>query len=138
MTPFGAELRRLRAATGLSLKDHAARIGVTSAYLSALEHGHRGVPTDEMLQRILGELQVNQDDELLLRDLLRHSRPKMTIDTAGLDPMATEITNRLGQSIAKMNTKDMKQLLWFLRGLDDAYAPSVTTGAYDSRSRNVE
>ena len=41
MTPFGEKMRSLRAERGLQLKDMAAGLGVSSAYLSALEHGRR-------------------------------------------------------------------------------------------------
>jgi transcriptional regulator with XRE-family HTH domain len=41
MTPFGARLRALRADRGLTLKDLAEGLQVSTAYLSALEHGKR-------------------------------------------------------------------------------------------------
>ena len=44
MTPFGWRLRELRRGQGKRLKDMAASLGVSAAYLSALEHGHRGRP----------------------------------------------------------------------------------------------
>ena len=44
MTPFGERMRDLRKAKGVTLKDMADAIGVSSAYLSALEHGKRGRP----------------------------------------------------------------------------------------------
>ena len=56
MTPFGARIRSLRQARGISLKQMAADLGVSSAYLSALEHGHRGRPSWLLLQRICGYL----------------------------------------------------------------------------------
>jgi transcriptional regulator with XRE-family HTH domain len=61
MTPFGREIRRLRAARGLSQKQMARDIGVSAAYLSALEHGHRGQPSWELLQRIIGYFNVIWD-----------------------------------------------------------------------------
>jgi DNA-binding XRE family transcriptional regulator len=41
MTPFGEAMHRLRAERGISQKQMAAAIGVSPAYLSALEHGKR-------------------------------------------------------------------------------------------------
>ncbi len=49
MTPFGARLREIREARGMTLKSMAAAIGVSPAYLSALEHGRRGRPTWDLL-----------------------------------------------------------------------------------------
>src|SRR5437763_658518 len=53
MTPFGARVRALRRERGLMLKDMAAYLGVSSAYLSALERGERGKPTWTLLQGVL-------------------------------------------------------------------------------------
>ena len=44
MTPFGQRLRDLRQQHGRALKDMARALKVSSAYLSALEHGHRAQP----------------------------------------------------------------------------------------------
>ena len=44
MTPFGRRLRELRRERGQTLKAMAAALHVSPAYLSALEHGHRGRP----------------------------------------------------------------------------------------------
>jgi transcriptional regulator with XRE-family HTH domain len=45
MTPLGARIRQLRDERGVTLKDMAKALHVSSAYLSALEHGRRGKPT---------------------------------------------------------------------------------------------
>jgi len=42
MTPFGQKVRNLRDQRGITLKKMATDLHVSSAYLSALEHGHRG------------------------------------------------------------------------------------------------
>ncbi len=42
MTPFGEKMRKLRADRAITLKQMSTAIGVSSAYLSALEHGKRG------------------------------------------------------------------------------------------------
>ena len=42
MTPFGERVRELREVQSMAQKDMAAALGVSPAYLSALEHGHRG------------------------------------------------------------------------------------------------
>ncbi|MEP6566946.1 MAG: helix-turn-helix transcriptional regulator, partial [Mesorhizobium sp.] len=54
MTPFGEKLRSLRQERRVSQKDMASAIGVSAAYLSALEHGRRGAPTWTLIQKIIG------------------------------------------------------------------------------------
>ena len=50
MTPFGQKLRDLRQAQNRQLKDLAKALKVSSAYLSALEHGHRAKPSPGFVQ----------------------------------------------------------------------------------------
>jgi PTS system nitrogen regulatory IIA component len=68
----GATLRLLRIDAGLSLRDLARRIGVSSAYLSRVEHGLDAVPTPERLAAIARELDV---PPLLLMDLTHRVSP---------------------------------------------------------------
>jgi transcriptional regulator with XRE-family HTH domain len=111
MTPFGAKLRELRADRDLTLLDMANAIGVSSAYLSALEHGKRGQPSWHIVQSIISYLNIIWDEAEELVKLSRLSHPRITIDTAGLDPEATELANRLSKSIAKLDKATVKELL---------------------------
>ncbi|WP_136657968.1 helix-turn-helix transcriptional regulator [Nitratireductor sp. XY-223] len=110
MTPFGEEIRRLRAERGITQKQMAQAIGVSPAYLSALEHGHRGQPSWEMLQRIIGFFNVIWDDAEELQRLAALSHPRVTIDTAGLSAEATEFANSLSMWIGKLKRGDIRQL----------------------------
>jgi len=53
MTPLGAKLRAMRAERAISLKQMAQALDISSAYLSALEHGKRGKPTWFLLHRMI-------------------------------------------------------------------------------------
>lgn len=108
MTPLGAKLRRLRAERNIALKDMAKALNVSSAYLSALEHGKRGKPTWFMVQRIIAYFNVIWDEAEEILRLAEVSDPKITIDTAGMPPEATELTNVLGREIAKLAPDDLK------------------------------
>jgi len=69
---FGATLRLLRMDAGLSLRDLARRIGVSSAYLSRVEHGLDAVPTPERLTAIAQGLDV---PPTLLMDVAHRVNP---------------------------------------------------------------
>ncbi|WP_437639002.1 PTS sugar transporter subunit IIA [Sorangium sp. So ce854] len=56
LAEFGAALRLLRVEAGLSLRALAHRIGVSSAYLSRVEHGHDAIPTPDRLTAIASAL----------------------------------------------------------------------------------
>ena len=115
MTPFGARLRQLRKARGLTLKQMAADLGVSAAYLSALEHGHRGRPSWLFIQRVCGYFNIIWDEAEALADLAKRSHPRVVIDTAGLTPRATLLANELAQRIDKLDDARLGQLLKLLR-----------------------
>ena len=110
MTPLGAKIRQLREERGISLKEMAAALNVSSAYLSALEHGRRGKPTGFLLHRIIAFFNVIWYEAEELQRLAEMSDPKVTIDTGGLAPEATELTNRLAADIARLDADDLKFL----------------------------
>lgn len=107
MTPLGARLRALREERGISLKDMAKALRVSSAYLSALEHGRRGKPTWILLQRIITFFNVIWDEAEELQRLAEMSDPRITIDTAGMAPEATELANQLARAIGRLSPEDL-------------------------------
>lgn len=114
MTPFGERMRKLRADRGITLKRMAADLGVSSAYLSALEHGMRGRPGWHLVQRILEYFNIIWDEADEVVRLARISHPRIVIDTSGLDPRATELANRLADGIAALDGRALEELLALL------------------------
>lgn len=110
MTPLGAKLRKLRAERGIALKDMAKALNVSSAYLSALEHGKRGKPTWFMIQRIIAYFNVIWDEAEEIQRLAEISDPKMSIDTSGMVPEATELTNVLARELGNLSAEDLRAL----------------------------
>ncbi|HTO80944.1 MAG TPA: helix-turn-helix domain-containing protein [Methylomirabilota bacterium] len=119
MTPFGRRLRELRAARRLRLKDMAASLGVSSAYLSALEHGNRGRPSSGFVQQISAYFNLAWDDVDDLKRLAELSHPRIVVDTAGLSPKATELANRLAETIRDLDDATIDRLLHELRTSQD-------------------
>lgn len=111
MTPFGERMRQLRAAKGVSQKEMAAALGVSPAYLSALEHGRRGMPSWPLIQKIVGYFNVIWDEAEELERLAALSHPRITVDTAGLSPRATLLANRLAERIARLDAAEIEDLL---------------------------
>lgn len=115
MTPFGAKIRQLRRERGLTLKEMAAGLGCSPAYLSALEHGRRGVPTWFMVQRIIAFFNVIWDEAEELQRLAEASDPRVVVDTAGLEPEATELANLLAARIRGLSRPSLDDLILRLR-----------------------
>ncbi len=111
MTPFGARLRQLREDRGLRLKDMAEELGVSATYLSALEHGRRSKPNWSFIQRVIHYFNIIWDEADELQRLADVSNPKITVDTAGLPPKATELANRLARDIGTLTEADLEALL---------------------------
>jgi transcriptional regulator with XRE-family HTH domain len=111
VTPFGEKMRKLRTERGITLKEMAEALGVSSAYLSALEHGKRGRPGWHLIQRILAYFNIIWDEAEEVVRLARISHPRITIDTSGLSPKATELANRLADDIARIDPATLEDML---------------------------
>ena len=120
MTPFGERLRYLRRRRGVTQKEMAAALGVSAAYLSALEHGHRGTPSWAMTQKIIGYFNVIWDDAEELQRLAADSHPRIVVDTAGLSPKATRLANMLAARIGELGDGEMDQLTRLLERKKDS------------------
>lgn len=110
MTPLGARLREMRAERGVTLKEMAHAIGVSAAYLSALEHGKRGAPTWFLVQRIIVFFNIIWDDAEELCRLAQSSDPRIKIDTSGAIPEATAFANLLARSVGDLAADDFAQM----------------------------
>lgn len=119
MTPFGEKLRELRQERNVSQKDMAKAIGVSAAYLSALEHGRRGQPTWDKLQRIIQYFNIIWDEAEELQRLALISQPRVTIDTGGLSPSVTELANLLSMRIADVDSDTTEMFIARLKSLPD-------------------
>jgi transcriptional regulator with XRE-family HTH domain len=103
VTPFGARLRSLRRQRKVTLKALATHLQVSSAYLSALEHGHRGRPSAGLVHQVNEFFGLIWDEAQILADLAKLSQPKVSLDTGGLTPEATALANRLADSIRRLS-----------------------------------
>ncbi|PWC32241.1 helix-turn-helix transcriptional regulator [Azospirillum sp. TSO35-2] len=124
MTPFGERVRSLRDAKGVTLKQMATDLSISSAYLSALEHGKRGQPSPQLVRQICAYFGIIWDEAEELERLADLSHPRVTVDTAGLTAKATELANRLSERIADLDEERIAALLAIL----DAAPPPKLNG----------
>ncbi len=115
MTPFGERVRALRLARGVTLRDMAASLELSAAYLSALEHGRRGRPANGLVHQICDYFGLYWDDAEELRGLARLSHPRVTVDTAGLSPAKTELANLLAERIRALPEATVAELVRHLK-----------------------
>lgn len=64
---FGQRLRNLREQSKFTLREAAQKIGLTSGYLSLLEHEKQvGLPSEETIRKIADLYSINADELILL------------------------------------------------------------------------
>jgi transcriptional regulator with XRE-family HTH domain len=111
MTPFGKKLREMRRTKGVTLTEMAVALEVSPAYLSALEHGRRGRPSLLLQHQICAYFNIIWDEAEALQRLARISHPRVTVDTSGLSPEATELANLLAERIADLPEEVVAKML---------------------------
>lgn len=111
MTPFGLKIRDWRYRKNLTLYQQAEVLGVTPAYLSALETGMRGRPSSVLVDQICVWLGLIWDDAEELKRLAALSHPKPSINARGSSAEAVYLANLLAQNINRLSTDDCRQLV---------------------------
>lgn len=114
MTPFGDRVRSLRARKGVSLKQMADELEISSAYLSALEHGHKGLPSPMLLRQICTYFGLIWDAAEEMERLAALSDPRVVVDTGGLSPDHTLAANLLARQLPRMGPAVLAGLLTLL------------------------
>lgn len=113
LTPFAIKLRELREQHGINQKQLAAELDVSAAYLSALEHGQRGNPSWNLVQKIITRFNIIWDEAEELQSAARNSDPKIQVDTRNLSAQATALANLFAAEIGQMSAEEIKY--WHLR-----------------------
>jgi transcriptional regulator with XRE-family HTH domain len=135
MTPFGERIRELRRKKGVTLKQMAGALELSPAYLSALEHGHRGRPTPALVVQICEYFHLIWDDYEEMHKVARLSHPRVVVDTSGLSPEATEIANLLAERIEHLSPLAVKTIRDTLRAAKPAPTAQPSRGARGNRER---
>ena len=110
MTPFGLKMREWRQSQKLTQEHQAEYLGVSKAYISALEVGRRGKPSVLLVDQICVWLGLIWDDAELKR-LASLSHPKPSVDVRGQDADAVYLANLFAQNINRFSLKDCKELI---------------------------
>ena len=111
MTPFGLKMREWRNTQKLTQQQQALHLGVSKAYVSALETGKRGKPSALFVDQICVWLGLIWDDAEELKRLAGLSHPKPTINVKGQNADVVYLANLLSQNINRFSLKDCKELI---------------------------
>ena len=111
MTPFGVKMRELRRQFNRTQQHQATYLGVSTAYISALETGSRGKPSTIFVDQICAWLGLIWDDAEELKRVANLSHPKPSIDVRGQTADAVYLSNFLAQNIDKLSPVDCCDLI---------------------------
>ena len=110
MTPFGVKIRDWRQRKNFTLHQQAEMLGVSSAYLSALENGTRGRPSVVLVDQICAWLGLIWDDAEELKQLAALSHPKPTINARGHSSELIYMVNLLAKNIDRLSVDDCRAI----------------------------
>ena len=110
MTPFGLKMRSLRYDHQVTLSEQADILGVSAAYISALEHGNKGRPSPAFVDQICVWLNLIWDEAEHLKFLAQMSHPKPKINVTKQNADATFLANLLAQNIDRLSATQCRGL----------------------------
>ena len=115
MTPFGLKMRKWRRQYNRTQQQQAKFLGVSKAYISALETGSRGQPSALFVDQICVWLGLIWDDAEALKRKAVMSHPRPVIPVAGLHENAVLLANLLSHNIDRLTPIQSQALLHQLR-----------------------
>ena len=110
LTKFGKELRRIRIEKSELLKDMADRLGVTSSYLSAVEHGKRDIPQN-WIDRIVSLYSLGNQEKKCLIEAAKLSILSVKINLKGKPDSTTELVNAFARKLNSFSEEDVDKMM---------------------------
>lgn len=94
ITEFGKMLRIIRINSEDSMRDMAAKIGISAAYLSAIENGKRQIP-ENLYNDICNAYELSEDDKKKLKDSIVLSSKSIKVNLTDLNEKKKEVITKL-------------------------------------------
>lgn len=113
---FGNRVRYLRQQNGISQRALAEKLGVSPAYLSLLESGKKGRPSDRIIHAICHQFGLIWDDADALFVMADNSRRIIKVDASQLDNRKTEAAKLFADKLPKLTEEQVQQLFTILQG----------------------
>ncbi|MBL0929936.1 MAG: helix-turn-helix domain-containing protein [Alphaproteobacteria bacterium] len=114
LSDLGRELRRLRIGREELLKDMAARLEVSSAFLSAVETGRKS-PPPKLIEKLISEYELSDDEAQKISDALNASNRQFAIrlsETSSLQQRhAAAVLARSFPNLSKEALEKLKRIV---------------------------
>lgn len=113
-TSYGKILRKIRIDHEEILKDMATKLGITSAYLSAIENGKRVIPSDLTMR--LGEIyKLSLDDKLKLEEAEDAIKTNVTIELSTVDEERKNMVLKLARQFSELTDEQLDEIQKILK-----------------------
>jgi len=110
LTALGKSLRTLRIDREVTMKEMANVMGVSVAFLSAIETGSKPMPSDK-LERIIGKYDIKNQEATTLRSLAAKSKHTVRIKPAA---ESRELVSAFARRLGRLNDADRKAIMIIL------------------------
>ncbi len=114
LTPFGKLVRKLRIDRGLRLKDMADSLGLSSAFLSAVETGSKPVPAS-MVDHVCRYFALDPQQQGDLRKAVDASQVEARIRMDGLEDQSRELVAAFARRIGDLDPGQRERILDVLK-----------------------
>lgn len=112
-TSFGKEIRKLRIDSDQTQKDLAKLLGVSPAFLSAVESGKKQVPK-KWIEKIAKIYQLSPRDTERLQAAIVDSSSAVKIDLRSASNMKRRLATRLAWKFADLDDETAEKILQLL------------------------
>jgi transcriptional regulator with XRE-family HTH domain len=110
LTPFGKAIRKMRIDLAITLKEMAERLGVTPAYLSAVETGKKRV-TDDLLDKIEEHYSLSAIEARDLRRQADQSASVIKLKMNGTDNGIREMATVFSRRFSDLEEKEVQEIM---------------------------
>ena len=111
MTKFGIYIRKLRLDRGILLRDMAKDLGISPAYLSGMETGHKDIP-QSLADKISSMYNLNTEQTKELKHSIMLSKQKICITTSQI-AWKNEIVSMLKEKLDNLSEEQHLKLSRF-------------------------
>ena len=118
LTEFGKALRKIRIDRQQLLRDMADKLGVSSAYLSAVETGKRRIPQD-WVSKIASIYSLSCEEQADLQSAGDNSVFDVTISLVNASEQKRNAVLSFARALDGLNDEDLKRIMASMKGKEE-------------------
>lgn len=117
LTDLGKELRRIRISNDEYLKDMASKLGITSAYLSAIENGKRE-PTKKFMDTLFSIYSISLNEQKNLMQAFHSTIDNVSINLSNQSPEHKDLGLVFARKFDGLSDEQIRMLIKILNKED--------------------